>query len=141
MPGCNPPTSTRCGKGFMKAETTTLLKAIEQVLPIDAEGWNEVHDILNSKHTPRGVEGLKWKFNKFANKPVPTGNPNVPEDVKLAMSIRVNYFVIPARQTSQKRRTKRKRKKKNLMMTTLQKPSMKTYPHSLLSQTWRYKKF
>ena len=46
MPGHNPPTSTRRGKGLMKAETTTLLKAIEQVLPIDAEGWNEVHDIL-----------------------------------------------------------------------------------------------
>ena len=25
----------------MKAETTTLLKAIEQILPIDAEAWNE----------------------------------------------------------------------------------------------------
>ena len=36
----------------MKAETMTLLKTIEQILPIDAEGWNEVHDIFNSKHTP-----------------------------------------------------------------------------------------
>ena len=40
------------GKGFTKAETTTLLKAIEQILPIDAEAWNEVHDVFNSKHTP-----------------------------------------------------------------------------------------
>ena len=38
MPGRNPPTSTRRGKGFTKAETTTLLKAIERILPIDAEG-------------------------------------------------------------------------------------------------------
>ena len=29
MPGRNPPASTRRGKGFTKAETTTLLKAIE----------------------------------------------------------------------------------------------------------------
>ena len=29
MPGRNPPTSTRRGKGFTKAETTTLLEAIE----------------------------------------------------------------------------------------------------------------
>ena len=35
MPGRNPPTSTRHGKGFTKAETTTLLKTIEQILPID----------------------------------------------------------------------------------------------------------
>ena len=77
----------------MKAETTTLLKVIEQILPIDTEGWNKVHDIFNSKHSPRGVEGLKWKFNKLANKPVPTGNPNIPEDIKLAKSIKVNYFV------------------------------------------------
>ena len=37
MPSCNPPTSVRHGKGFKRAETTTLLKTIEQILPIDAE--------------------------------------------------------------------------------------------------------
>ena len=88
MPSRNPPTSTRRGKDFTKAETTTLLKAI----PIDAEAWNEVRDLFNSKHTPRGVEGLKHKFNKLANKPVPTGNPNMPEDVKLAKSIKSKLF-------------------------------------------------
>ena len=92
MPSCNPPASTRRGKGFTKAETTTLLKAIERILPIDAEGWTEVHDIFNSKHSPRGVEGLKRKFNKLANKPVPMGNPNIPEDVKLAKSIKGKLF-------------------------------------------------
>ena len=93
MPGHNPPpTSTRRGKGFTKAETTTLLKAIESIVPIDMEGWNEVHDTFNSKHTPQGVEGSKRKFNKLANKPVPTGNPNMPEDVKLAKSIKGKLF-------------------------------------------------
>ena len=48
MPSCHPPASTRHGKGFMKAETTTLLKAIEQILLIDVEAWNEVHDVFNS---------------------------------------------------------------------------------------------
>ena len=91
MPSCNPPTSTRCGKGFTKAETTTLLKTIE-LLPIDVEAWNEVHNVFNSKHTPRGVEGLKCKFNILANKPVPTGIPNMPEDVKLAKSIKSKSF-------------------------------------------------
>ena len=38
MPSRNPPTSMRHGKGFMKAETTTLLKTIEHILPIDVEG-------------------------------------------------------------------------------------------------------
>ena len=92
MPSCNSPASTRRGKGFMKAETTTLLKAVERILPIDAEGWTEVHDIFNSKHSSRGVEGLKRKFNKLANKRVPTGNPNIPEDVKLAKSIKGKLF-------------------------------------------------
>ena len=92
MPSRNPPTSMRRGKGFLKAETTTLLKTIEQILPIDAEAWNEVHDVFNSKHTPRGVEGVKRKFNKLANKPVPTGNLNMPEDVKLAKSIKSKFF-------------------------------------------------
>ena len=92
MPGCNSPTSTRHGKGFTKGETMTLLKTIEQIVPIDAEGWNEVHEIFNSKHTPQGVEGLKWKFNKLANKPVPTGNPNMLEDVKLTKSIKGKLF-------------------------------------------------
>ena len=89
MPSRNPPASMRRGKGFTKAETTTLLKAVEC---IDAEGWTEVHDIFNSKHSSRGVEGLKRKFNKLANKPVPTGNPNIPEDVKLAKSIKGKLF-------------------------------------------------
>ena len=65
---------------------------IERILPIDVEGWTEVHDIFNSKHSPRGVEGLKRKFNKLANKPVPTGNQNIPEDVKLAKSIKGKLF-------------------------------------------------
>ena len=92
MPSCHPPASTRRGKGFTKAETTTLLKVIEQILHIDAEAWNEVHDVFNSKHSPRGVEGLKHKFNKLTNKPVPTGNPNVPEDIRLTKSIRSKLF-------------------------------------------------
>ena len=92
MPSYHPPASTRHGKGLTKAETTTLLKAIEQILPIDMEVWNEVHDVFNSKHSPRGVEGLKCKFNKVANKPVPTGNPNMPEDVRLAKSIKSKLF-------------------------------------------------
>ena len=92
MPSHHPPASMRHGKGLTKAETTTLLKVIEQILPIDAEAWNEVHDVFNSKHSPCGVEGLKCKFNKLANKPVPTGNPNMPEDVRLAKSIRSKLF-------------------------------------------------
>ena len=92
MPGRNPPASTRRGKGFTKAETTTLLKSVERIIPIDAEGWAEVHEIFNSKHSSRGVEGLKRKFNKLANKPVPTGNPNIPEDIKLAKSIKGKLF-------------------------------------------------
>ena len=92
MPSHHPPACTRCGKGFTKAETTTLLKAIEQILPIDVEAWNEVHDVFNSKQSPCGVEGLKCKFNKLANKPVPMGNPNMPEEVRLAKSIRSKLF-------------------------------------------------
>ena len=79
-------------QSLTRAETTTLLKAIEQILPIDAEAWNEVHDVFNSKHSPCGVEGLKCKFNKLANKPVPMGNPNKPEDVRLAKSIKRKLF-------------------------------------------------
>ena len=57
MPSRNPPASTRRGKGFTKAETTTLLKAVERILPIDAEGWTEVHEIFNSKgHSPRHLD-------------------------------------------------------------------------------------
>ena len=82
----------RRGKGFTKAETTTLLKVIEEILPIDVEAWNEVHYVFNSKHTPHGVKGLKCKFNKLTNKPVPTGNPNMPEDVRLAKSIKSKLF-------------------------------------------------
>ena len=92
MPSHHPPASMRHGKGFTKAETTTLLKAIEQILPINVEAWNEVHDVFNSKHSPHGVKGLKRKFNKLTNKPVSTGNPNMTEDVRLAKSIKSKLF-------------------------------------------------
>ena len=92
MPSRHPPASTRHGKVFTRAETTALLKAIEQILPIDAEAWNEVYDVFNRKHSPRGVVSLKCQFNKLANKPVPTGNPNMPEDVRLAKSIKSKLF-------------------------------------------------
>ena len=92
MPSRHPPASMRHGKGFTKAETSTLLKAIEQILPINVEAWNEVHDVFNSKHSPRGVKGLKCKSNKLTNKPVPTGNPNMPEDIRLAKSIKSKLF-------------------------------------------------
>ena len=82
----------RHGKGFTKAEKKALLKAIEQILPIDAEAWNEVHIVFNRKHSPHGVEGLKCKFNKLANKPVLMGNPNIPEDVRLTKSIKSKLF-------------------------------------------------
>ena len=141
MPGRNPPASTRRGKGFTKAETTTLLKAVERILPIDAEGWTEVHEIFNSKHSSRGVEGLKRKFNKLANKPVPTGNPDIPEDVKLAKSIKGKLFRrSPPTSPTRRRKRKRTRKKKNLMMTSLQKLPTKIYLRSLLSQRQRCKK-
>ena len=92
MPSHHPPASTRHGKGFTRAETTSLLKAIEQILPINAEARNEVHDVFNSKHSPRGVEALKCKFNKLANKPVPMGNPNMPEDIRVTKSIKSKLF-------------------------------------------------
>ena len=59
MPSRHPPASMRHGKGFTRAVTTTLLKTIEQILPINAEAWNEVRDVFNSKHSPHGVQGLK----------------------------------------------------------------------------------
>ena len=51
-----------------------------------------MHDVFNSKHSPCGVKGLKRKFNKLANNLVPIGNPNMPEDVRLAKSIRSKLF-------------------------------------------------
>ena len=35
---------------------------------------------------------MKRKFSKLTNKPVPTGNPNMPEDVKLTKSIKSKLF-------------------------------------------------
>ena len=51
-----------------------------------------MNDVFNSKHSRHGVEGLKCKFNKLANKPVPTGNPNMPEDIGLTKSIKSKLF-------------------------------------------------
>ena len=129
MPSRHPPASTRRGKDFTKAETTTLLKVIEQILPIDAEAWDEVHDVFNSKHSSHGVEGLKCKFNNLTNKPVPMGNPNLAEDVRLAKSIR-------SKEEEEEDMEEEEVNDNNNMETVDD-----YYPPSPLSLTLRYKKF
>ena len=142
MPSGHPPTSMRHGKGFTKAETTTPLNTIEQILPIDAEAWKEVHDVFNSKHTPCGVEGLKCKFNKLANKPVRTDNPNMPEEVKLTKSIKSKLFCRSGvTNLSEEEEEEEEDEEEEEVDTSSWKPSMTIYPPSHLSQTLRYKKF
>ena len=130
-------------KFFMKAETTTLLKVIEQILPIDTEAWNEVHDVFNSKHSPRGVEGLKCKFNKLANKPVPTGNPNMPGDIRLAKSLKSKLFchsgVTNLSEEEEEEEEDIEEEKVNDDNNT--ETVDDNYPPSPLSLTLRYKKF
>ena len=77
------------------------------------------------------LEVLKVSSGNSTNSPINQFQQGIlilPEDVKLAKSIKGKLFRRSGVITSQKRRRKRRKNKKNLMMTTLQKPSTENIP-------------
>jgi hypothetical protein len=63
-----------------------MLEAIRDILPISGAEW----DLVASWHATylaeieRTGDQLKKKFNKLARTMIPTGNPNIPPDVREA---------------------------------------------------------
>ena len=78
------------GCNFDDEEVLNLLEHVEKVQPLCLTDWT----VVAAKHAERfgackrDGESLRCKFNLLANKRMPTGDPNIPWDVKEAKRIR-----------------------------------------------------
>ena len=83
---------TRIGVGnFSKEETMHMLRIVERVLPIGSEGWKAVEAEHADEYPARCKNALMRKYATLYRKPIPTGDPNCPEEVKLAK--RIKYMI------------------------------------------------
>ena len=77
------------GVGYTSEEVKHLLQVIRDVLPCGPNGWSRVEDLHAEMypHNSRDKDSLKQKFQKLHNTRIPTGDPNCPEEVRLAKHI------------------------------------------------------
>ena len=79
----------RAGIGdFTKAETMHMLGIIREVSPIGSEAWKAVVEGHSEKHPGRCKNALMRKCCTLGQKQCLTGDPNMPEDVRLAKRIK-----------------------------------------------------
>jgi hypothetical protein len=82
--------SKRRGNKFHNPEIFNFFHITEDILPISGEEWEEVeteHMIEYAENNRTGAS-LRRKFMELYNKKVPTGDPNMPDTVRLAKKIR-----------------------------------------------------
>ena len=79
------------GMQYTNQETIFLLEAMKKYKPIGQVEWQAVHDYYNGKvddeERYRDVHALRRKYNSLHQKKVPTGDPNIPEVVRIAKKI------------------------------------------------------
>ena len=78
------------GGAWEEEETLNLLDAIDDVLPINPEEWEQVRALHNERYEwhRRTTKTLIRIFGELARTTEPTGSPNIPPAVKLAKDIR-----------------------------------------------------
>jgi len=84
-------------KNYSNEELLSLLRTIQQVLPIGPEMWEMVAQLhsINYSHCQRDGKSLKTKYLRLANEKPSTGNPNMSpatllaKEIKLAIDLKV----------------------------------------------------
>ena len=65
-----------------------MLWIIKRIKPIGSEEWQAVTDEHNEDFPGRSKESLMKKYATLYRKKIPTGDPNCPEEVKLAKQVK-----------------------------------------------------
>ena len=73
---------------FGIAETMHMLRQIKDVLPIGSDQWKEVADRHAAVYPFRSKEAIQRKYNSLQRKAIPTGDPDCPEEVRLAKQVK-----------------------------------------------------
>ena len=75
------------------AEKLNMLTIMSEILPIGPEQWSAVSSRHAEKFPGREVESLRRKFTELHRKSVPSGDPNIPEDIRIAKKIKFEIGV------------------------------------------------
>ena len=72
-----------------KEERMFSLANLESVLPIGGDQWERIEELHRERFADRQRDklSLRKQFHKLANKKIPTGDPNCPEDVRMAKHV------------------------------------------------------
>ena len=73
---------------YHMAERIHFLNIMLEVLPIGPEQWAEVTSRHAETYAGREVESLRRKYTELHRKNIPSGDPNIPEDIRLAKRIK-----------------------------------------------------
>ena len=78
------------GLGFGKVELDSLLDLLEEHLPIGQMEWERVSNKHDERYpsVERTVDSLRRKFASLYRKNLPTGDPDIPREVRRAKAIR-----------------------------------------------------
>ena len=79
------------GNKYRRDELMNLLTVMEAVVPIGPIEWDEVLDQHSTLFPGRDVDSLRRKYTTLHRKKIPTGDPNMPPEVRLAK--RVKYAI------------------------------------------------
>ncbi|KAG8918198.1 hypothetical protein FRC02_002549 [Tulasnella sp. 418] len=82
----------RGGQTYTKDEMEAIFDHVEEILPAGANAWNKVAELHRewceeNGRKVRAAKDLEKKFKRLVNEKPPTGNPNIPPDVKRALEL------------------------------------------------------
>ena len=73
---------------YCKLETKHLFDIMENLLPIGPDEWQQVADMHAIEYSGRDVDSIRRKYSSLYRKPIPTGDPLMPDDVRQAKPIK-----------------------------------------------------
>ena len=84
-----PPNRTKRGAGYCQIEIDSLLDLLEEHLPLSTTEWERIEHLHRCRFPAedRTQESLKRKFQDLYRTKAPTGDPNIPNDVRRAKEI------------------------------------------------------
>ena len=80
-------TSRRSGQNYSHEELMSVLQTVNDILPIGTNEWQLVADNHAVNYTRRDINSIRRKWQKLHRMKIPTGSPEIPEEVLLAKKI------------------------------------------------------
>ena len=65
-----------------------MLEVMHGILPIGPQEWDMVVEAHTAHYPGRDVESLRRKYTSLHRKKIPTGDPNIPPEVRLAKRVK-----------------------------------------------------